>query len=90
MTIKEALPKIGGMLQFGIPEYRLPRNIIEEEYGIIEETGIHTQLNTWVEKPLELRNEYDAVLLAIGTHQGVRLPMEGNRLPGVLLNTDFL
>ena len=43
-----------------------------------------------VEKPLELRNEYDAVLLAIGTHQGVRLPMEGNRLPGVLLNTDFL
>ena len=47
VTIKEALPKIGGMLQFGIPEYRLPRNIIEEEYGIIEETGIHTQLNTW-------------------------------------------
>lgn len=90
VTIKEALPKIGGMLQFGIPEYRLPRNIIEEEYGIIEETGVHTQLNTRVEKPLELRNEYDAVLLAIGTHQGVRLPMEGNRLPGVLLNTDFL
>ena len=41
-------------------------------------------------KPVELRKEYDAVLMTIGAHKGVRLPMEGSELPGVLLNIDFL
>lgn len=90
VTIKEALPSVGGMLGFGIPEYRLPRTIIEEEFQVIEETGIHTELNTRVDNPLELKKDYDAVLMAIGTHKGVRLPIEGSELPGVLINTDFL
>ena len=42
------------------------------------------------EAPKDLLEAYDAVLMAIGTHAGVRLPMEGNQLPGVLLNADFL
>lgn len=90
VTVKEALPYVGGMLRAGIPEYRLPRAIVEEEYKVIEEAGVHTELNTRVDHPLELVKEYDAVLMAIGTHMGVRLPLKGSRLPGVLLNTDFL
>ena len=90
VTIKEALPAAGGMLSYGIPEYRLPRNIIEEEFRVIEEAGVHTKLNTRVENPVSLTAEYDAVLMTIGTHKGVRLPIEGSDLPGVLINTDFL
>ena len=74
----------------GIPAYRLPRTIIEEEFNVIKEAGVKLEVNTRVEKPVELLKEYDAVLMAIGTHQGVRLPMEGNNLDGVILNADFL
>ncbi len=90
VTIKEALPRVGGMLSFGIPAYRLPQEVIEEEFAVIKETGVKIELNTKVEKPLELLKDYDAVLMAIGNHQGARLAMPGNNLPGVLLNIDFL
>lgn len=90
VTLKEALPTVGGMMSYGIPAYRLPREVVAEEYGYMEETGIHTEVNTRVEHPAQLLKEYDAVLMAIGTHQGVRLPMEGNDLPGTLVNIEFL
>lgn len=90
VTLKEALPTVGGMMSYGIPEYRLPREIVASEYAEIEKTGIHTEVNTRVEKPKELLKEYDAVLMAIGTHNGVRLPMTGSKLSGVLINTEFL
>lgn len=90
VTLKEALPKVGGMMSYGIPAYRLPREIIAEEAAIIEESGVKIQVNTKVENPTELLQEYDAVLMTIGGHKGVRLPMEGNELEGVLLNADFL
>ncbi len=90
VTVKEALPNMGGMLYYGIPSYRLPREIVAGEVKVIEDAGVKFQVNTRVEKPVELLKEYDAVLMAIGGHQGVRLPMEGNDLPGVLLNIDFL
>lgn len=90
VTIKEALPELGGMMRYGIPSYRLPRTIIEEEAEVIRGTGVLVETNTRVEQPTELLMVYDAVLMTIGTHMGVRLPMEGNQLPGVLLNVDFL
>lgn len=90
VTIKEALPSVGGMMAYGIPSYRLPRKIVEEEIAVIEATGIRIETNTKVENPLELKKEYDAVLMAIGTGAGVRLPMEGSDLKGVLLNVNFL
>lgn len=90
VTLKEANPTVGGMLSYGIPAYRLPREVVAKEYAEIEATGIHTEVNTKVEKPLELLKEYDAVLLALGTTNGVRLSMDGNDLPGVLINIDFL
>lgn len=90
VTVKEALPTVGGMMAYGIPAYRLPREIIADEAKVIAEQGVVFETNTRVEKPVELLKEYDAVLMTIGAHQGVRLPMEGSNLPGVLLNIDFL
>ncbi|WMJ90114.1 FAD-dependent oxidoreductase [Anaerocolumna sp. MB42-C2] len=90
VTIKEALPEAGGMIRYGIPAYRLPRSIIEEEISVIKEAGVQITTNARIEKITELLKEYDAVLTAIGNHSGVRLPMDGNDLPEVLLNVDFL
>lgn len=90
VTVKEAYPTVGGQMAYGIPSYRLPREIIEEEAAVIKEAGVVIQTNEKVENPGELLKEYDAVLMATGTHTGVRLPMEGNDLPGVLINADFL
>lgn len=90
VTLKEALPAAGGMMVYGIPSYRLPREIIADEVKVIEEQGVQIEVNTKVEKPEVLLKEYDAVLMAIGGHKGVRLPMEGSELKGVILNTDFL
>lgn len=90
VTIKEALPTVGGMMSYGIPSYRLPREIVATEAKVIEEQGVKIEVNAKVEKPVELLKEYDAVLMTIGGHSGVRLPMEGSQLEGVLLNADFL
>lgn len=90
VTLKEAYPHLGGQMHYGIPSYRLPRDIVEKEAGYLEEFGVQIATNCRVEQPVELKKDYDAVLLAIGTHQGVRLPMEGSNLENVILNSDFL
>lgn len=90
VTVKEALPTVGGMMSYGIPAYRLPREIIKEEVQVIADAGVQIQCNARVERPVELLKEYDAVLVAVGCHSGVRLPMTGSDLPGVLLNVEFL
>ena len=90
VTLKEALPTVGGMMAYGIPSYRLLRNIIADEAQVIADQGVKIEVGTKVEKPIELLKEYDAVLMAIGGHRGVRLPMDGNSLDGVILNADFL
>lgn len=90
VTIKEALPTVGGMTAYGIPEYRLPRSIIFEEVSVITEAGVTIETNTKVENPVQLRDEFDVVLMTIGAHKGVKLPIEGNDLDGVHTNIDFL
>lgn len=90
VTLKEAYPALGGQMHYGIPSYRLPRDVVEKEAGYLLDVGVKVETDCRVEQPVELKSEYDAVLLAIGTHQGVLLPMEGNDLKNVLLNSDFL
>lgn len=90
VTVKEALPTVGGMMAYGIPAYRLPREIIAEEAAVIEAAGVKIETDSEVKEPLKLRNDYDAVLMTIGSHAGVRLPLTGNGLKGVLVNTEFL
>lgn len=90
VTVKEALPTVGGMMAYGIPAYRLPREIVAQEAQVIEEQGVTIETNAKIEHPARLLEDYDAVLMAIGGHKGVRLPINGSELPGVLLNADFL
>jgi NADPH-dependent glutamate synthase beta subunit-like oxidoreductase len=69
----------------------LPDEVLDKEIADILEVGIELVTNAKVEKPTELLNKgYDAVLVAVGTHQGSKLPLEGSDLEGVYVNTDFL
>ena len=90
VTLKDAYPTLGGQMAYGIPSYRLPREVIAKEAAYLDEVGVQVEHNCWVTKPGELLKDFDAVLVAVGTHEGNRLKMPGNELPGVLLCSDFL
>jgi formate dehydrogenase beta subunit len=89
--VHEALPVAGGMLRVGIPEDRLPRAALKAEIDEIEAAGVGIRLSSPVESIDHLLDDdYDAVLLAVGTHRGVRLPVPGAESERVLLAVDFL
>jgi NADPH-dependent glutamate synthase beta subunit-like oxidoreductase len=70
VTVKEAGPLVGGMMRFGIPKYRLPRDVLDAEMQRIVDMGVALQLGTKVEHIAdELKNEgFDAAFLAVGAH----------------------
>lgn len=93
VTIFDALPVLGGMLSIGIPEFRLPRDIIQKELGIITRLGAEIRLGTRIGTDItlaDLRQDFNAVFLATGTQLSRRLPIEGAQLDGVLWGMDFL
>ncbi len=90
VTVFEALPVPGGMMRVGVPAYRLPPGVVQREINAIIDQGIELKLNHRVEDLEALRQEYDAIFVAIGAHTGVKLPIPGNDLPQVLQATDFL
>lgn len=91
VTVFEALPVAGGMLRVGVPEYRLPSWIVDREVQDIVDLGVELRLNTTVTNLDDIFDQgFQAVLIAVGAHEGVRLPIPGNDLEGVLINTQFL
>jgi heterodisulfide reductase subunit A-like polyferredoxin len=91
VTIFEALPVAGGMLRVGVPEYRLPTFIVDREVKEIIDLGIDLRLNTRVDHLDDVLQEgFQAVLIAVGAHEGRKLPIPGVNLPEVLINTQFL
>jgi heterodisulfide reductase subunit A-like polyferredoxin len=91
VSVFEAMPVAGGMLRLGVPEYRLPTEIIEREVQDIIDLGIDLHLNACVNNLDDLFDQgFDAVLIAVGAHEGIRLPVPGANLAGVLINTHFL
>lgn len=93
VTIFEAMPKLGGMLRYGIPEYRLPKEIVDDEIFLLEKMGVELITNTkiGVDIPFEtIRAEYDAVLLGIGAWVSTGVGCKGEDLPGVIGGIDFL
>jgi len=91
VTVFEASPLPGGMMRFGIPEYRLPRYVLDAEIQEIESMGINIRTNTRVDSLDTLLEEgYNAILVAVGTHQGQKLPIPGADLDGVLISIPFL
>ncbi len=90
-TVFEALPVAGGMMRVGIPRYRLPAEVLEAEIEEIKSIGVDIRTNTKVESLDALLKEgYDAILVTVGAHQGIKLPLPGADLDGVLINTSFL
>lgn len=90
VTVFEKNEKAGGQCRYGIPSYRLPDDLLDREIDNILEIGIELKTNTECQSLEELKKQYDAILVSIGTHQGTKLPIPGNDLPGVYVNTEFL
>lgn len=90
VTVFEKNEKAGGQCRYGIPSYRLPDDLLDREIANILEIGIELKTNSDCQNLEELKQQYDAVLVSIGTHQGTKLPIPGNDLPGVYVNTEFL
>ncbi|MFH1484606.1 MAG: FAD-dependent oxidoreductase, partial [Chloroflexota bacterium] len=91
VTVFEALPEPGGMMRYGIPEYRLPRDILSYEIGLMREVGVDIKTNTKIESVDSLMNQgFDASILGIGAHQGMKMRVEGEDLPGVMDGATFL
>lgn len=91
VTVYEKNEKAGGQCRYGIPAYRLPDELLDKEIADILEAGMELKCGTEAPMPQQLLEDgYDAVLAAVGTHQGTKLPLEGNDLPGVYVNADFL
>jgi len=90
-TIFEAHSEIGGMLQAGIPQYRLPREVLDIEIKRLTQMGVEIRTNTRVVSlgvPFDLG--YRAVFITIGAHQSLRLGIEDEESPGVIDGATFL
>jgi len=94
VTVFESCPEPGGMLRVGIPEYRLPKEILKVEIERIKDLGVEIRTNTTVDKDLFNnilnRGEYEAVFIATGAHRSGRLRVEGEDLEGVISALDLL
>ena len=93
VTVFEALLVAGGMLTVGIPEYRLPKDILNAEIKIIEDMGVEIKLNTKVGRDItmgNLKDQYDALFIGVGSHVSSRLDVPGEELEGVVHGIDFL
>ncbi len=93
VTIFEAFPKPGGMLRYGIPTYRLPREVLDAEIQRIVDLGAELKCNFVVGKDIsleQLRQEYQAVFVGIGAQKGIKLRVPGEDAPNVFSGTDFL
>lgn len=92
VTVFEALPVLGGMLRVGIPEYRLPKRILEAEIDQILELGVNTEVNARFGADLGEKDlkEYAAVFLAPGNHLSKKLGVPGENEEWAMSGVDFL
>ena len=93
VTVLDMMPEMGGMLRYGIPEYRLPKAVLAAEVAAIAAMGVEMKNNVKVgtDVTLEsLRADYDAVLVAVGAWKSTGIGCEGDKLQGVLGGIDML
>lgn len=94
VTVYEALPVAGGYLAVGIPEYRLPKNILKKEIEEVLSLGVELKLNTRIGKDISFEElmsmGYDAIFVATGATKPVKLGLPGEELEGVKAGEDFL
>jgi NADPH-dependent glutamate synthase beta subunit-like oxidoreductase/Pyruvate/2-oxoacid:ferredoxin oxidoreductase delta subunit len=93
VTVFEAFPKPGGMLRYGIPDYRLPPAILDAEINRVLDMGVELKCNVIVGKDIpyhDLQKDYKAIFVGLGAHQGLKLRIEGEDADNVFTGTDFL
>ncbi|MEK7274304.1 MAG: FAD-dependent oxidoreductase, partial [Candidatus Desantisbacteria bacterium] len=93
-TIFEALPEAGGMLRYGIPEYRLPKDVLDKEIASICEHGVEIMCNAALGRDFTIdslmSDGFEAVFIGIGAHGSYRLGVDNDGVDGVLSAVDFL
>jgi len=93
VTIFESFPIAGGMLNVGIPPYRLPREVVEQAIEEVKRLGIEIMTKTPVGKEINLENlrkDYDAVYIAAGAHKAEKLGIPGEDIQGVIHGVTFM
>jgi NADH-quinone oxidoreductase subunit F len=93
VTIFEALPAAGGMLCAGIPEYRLPRDVLNAEIDLVRQAGVEIKTNTAVGRDVsfeDLQRDYKAIFVGTGAHKGLKLKIDGEESEGVKDAVEFL
>ncbi|MCX7983715.1 MAG: FAD-dependent oxidoreductase [Bacteroidetes bacterium] len=93
VTVYDSHAKAGGILQYGIPAYRLPKDVVNKEIELFKKLGVKFVFNTTVGKDISFRSlvkNNDAVFLAIGAQKDIDLEIEGRDLEGVLQGYEFL
>ncbi len=91
VTVFEALPEAGGMMRVAIPDYRLPKDVLKRDIDEIEAVGVDIKTKTKIESTDELFEQgYNAVFLATGAHQGLKIGVEREDSPGVMDCVTFL
>lgn len=94
VTIFDMMPKLGGMIRYGIPEYRLPKEVLQWEIDGIINLGIETRTNVKLGEDFDLSSlvaaGYDAIFLGIGAWKDYSLRIDGEDLEGCYTGIDFL
>lgn len=93
VTVYEQMPLPGGMLRYGIPAYRLSKDVVDREVDRIKDLGVTFRFDTKLGKDITLqtlRTAHDAVFVGVGAWQSVSLGCEGDALPGVIGGIEFL
>lgn len=93
VTIYDKMPKLGGMLRYGIPEYRLPKAVLDKEIALIEALGVEMKTGVKLGEDItlsQLQKDNDAVVVATGAWVSSKMRVAGEDLPGVYGGIDFL
>ena len=93
VTVYDAGQEGGGIMMYGIPAFRLHKNIVRREIEALKKWGVQFVFDTCIGKDktmADLRSEYDAVFIGMGTHSAQPLPLEGDTLPGMIEASAFL
>ncbi len=93
VTVFESMPQAGGWLRYGIPEYRLPKAILDKEIELMCRNGMQVETGKVLGKDFllsELAKDYDAVCLAVGASKAVEMNYQGSELDGCYLGVDYL
>lgn len=93
VTVFEAFSKAGGMLRYGIPDYRLPTDILDKEIKRIEDFGVEIRCSQIIGKDIpyeKIQEDYDAIFVGIGAHKGKLLGIPNEDATNVYTGTEFL